>query len=132
MELTEWSARVERVSAGYAEYYGVTRSPEWTLLKLTEEVGELTQAYLAQSEQGRTRGKSPAELEADLRGEVADVLAMVLVFAEGAGVDVEAALEEKWMPWDAFHARRAAGENPVPPGAVDPPRGPVRPDQEGP
>ena len=119
MELGEWSERVERVSAGYGDYYGVERTPEWTLLKLTEEVGELAQAHLALSGQGRNRGKSPEELRADLEGEVADVLAMVLVFAGRAGIDAEAALERKWLPWERFHGERAAGGDPTPPGAIE-------------
>lgn len=119
MDLSEWSERVERVSAGYGEHYGVERTPEWTLLKLTEELGELAQAHLALSGQGRNRGKSPAELRVDLEGEVADVLAMLLVFANRAGIDAEAALERKWLPWERFHAQPAAGGNPVPPGALE-------------
>lgn len=119
MDLRQWCERVERVSAGYGDYYGVERSPEWTLLKLTEELGELTQAHLALSGQGRNRGKSPGELRRDLEGEVADVLAMVLVFAGRTGVDVEAALERKWLPWERFHAERAAGGDPVAPGAIE-------------
>lgn len=110
MELNEWSERIERVSAGYGAYYGVERTPEWILLKLTEELGELTQAHLALTGQGRNRGRSPEELRNDLEGEVADVLAMVLVYARSAGVDVETALAGKWLPWEEFHARRAAGQ----------------------
>lgn len=114
MELREWSERIEGISSAYGEYFGAERTPEWTLLKLTEELGELTQAHLAASGQGRNRGKSPTELRADVEAEVADVLAMVLVFANRVGVDVEQVLTDKWLPWEEFHARRAAGETPDP------------------
>ncbi|GMA20189.1 phosphoribosyl-ATP pyrophosphohydrolase [Arsenicicoccus piscis] len=106
MELREWSDRIEYVSAGYADHYGVDRTPEWTLLKLTEEVGELAQAWLSATGQGRDRGASPEELQQALPGEVADVLAMTLVFAQRAGVDVEQALTDKWLHYEAFHQER--------------------------
>ncbi len=44
--------RVEAVSALYARKFGVDRDPDWFMLKLTEEVGELTQAFLVAT--GRT------------------------------------------------------------------------------
>ncbi|TCJ90794.1 MazG-like nucleotide pyrophosphohydrolase family protein [Dermacoccus sp. SAI-028] len=114
MELNEWSGRIEGISAAYGEYFAVERTPEWVLLELTEEVGELTQAYLASSGQGRNRGKSDDELRQDLEGEVADAFAMILVFARSAGIDIESALTTKWLPWEKFHADRAAGLAPEP------------------
>ncbi|WP_074045971.1 MazG nucleotide pyrophosphohydrolase domain-containing protein [Dermacoccus nishinomiyaensis] len=114
MELNEWSGRIEGISAAYGEYFAVERTPEWVLLKLTEEVGELTQAYLASSGQGRNRGKSDDELRQDLEGEVADAFAMILVFARSAGIDIESALTTKWLPREKFHADRAAGLAPEP------------------
>lgn len=114
MELNEWSGRIEGISAAYGEYFAVERTPEWVLLELTEEVGELTQAYLASSGKGRNRGKSDDELRQDLEGEVADAFAMILVFARSAGIDIESALTTKWLPWEKFHADRAAGLAPEP------------------
>ena len=58
-------------------------------------------------------------MRTDLEGEVADVLAMELVFAGRAGIDAEAALERKWLPWERFHGERAAGGDPTPPGAIE-------------
>lgn len=56
MELAQWQDRIEYVSAGYADHYGVDRTTEWVLLKLAEEVGELVQAHLSSSGQGATAG----------------------------------------------------------------------------
>ncbi|WP_409485224.1 phosphoribosyl-ATP pyrophosphohydrolase [Arsenicicoccus dermatophilus] len=106
MELAQWQDRIEYVSAGYADHYGVDRTTEWVLLKLTEEVGELVQAHLSSSGQGRDRGRSPEELAEAVRGEVADVLAMTLVAAQRLGVDVEEALAEKWLRYESFHQER--------------------------
>ncbi|GAB3494942.1 hypothetical protein GCM10027572_24500 [Flexivirga lutea] len=38
------------------------------------------------------------------------------------GLDVEAALRDKWLPWEGFHVRRRAGSDPalgVPPISWD-------------
>ena len=106
MDLAGWSDEVEQISQQYAERYGVERTSPWFLLKLQEEVGELTQAYLQVTGQGRHKGRSAEELEADLQNEVADVLAMLLLFARHHGVDVDEALERKWVAYRAANLSR--------------------------
>jgi hypothetical protein len=39
-------AQLEEVSVGYAAANDIDRTPDWSVLKLQEEVGELTQTYL--------------------------------------------------------------------------------------
>ena len=104
MDLPAWTEEVEQISQQYAERYGVERSSPWFLLKLQEEVGELTQAYLQATGQGRDKGRSGADLQQDLEAEVADVLAMLLLFARYHGIDVEDALERKWVAYRAANA----------------------------
>ena len=106
MDLSQWSDEVEEISQQYAERFGVQRTSPWFLLKLQEEVGELTQAYLQSTGQGRDKGRTSAELESDVEAEVADVLVMLLLFARHHGVDVEAALDRKWV---AYRAENATG-----------------------
>ena len=106
VDLAGWSDEVEQISQQYAERYGVERTSPWFLLKLQEEVGELTQAYLQVTGQGRDKGRSAEELEADLQAEVADVLAMLLLFARHHGVDVDEALERKWVAYRAANLAR--------------------------
>lgn len=67
MGLTAWSDEVEQISQQYAERFGVERTSPWFLLKLQEEVGELTQAYLQVTGQGRDKGRTAEELHGDLR-----------------------------------------------------------------
>ncbi|MEK8227188.1 pyrophosphatase [Oerskovia sp. M15] len=94
------------MSALYARKFGIERDPDWFVLKLAEEMGELTQAFLTVT--GRTRprvtpgagGAVPDDGRAALAAEVADVLAHLLLLARSQGVDVERALEEKWLVWE--------------------------------
>lgn len=108
MELDEWADRIDAVSQGYAEYYGIERSAQWALLKLTEELGELTQAHLTVTGQSRPReADGDAEQQrAQLATELSDVLGMVLVYARRRGIDLEPALAAKWLHYEDFHRDR--------------------------
>jgi NTP pyrophosphatase (non-canonical NTP hydrolase) len=97
MDLRLLTDDVETISRRYAEVYSFRRDDTWFLLKLQEEVGELTQAYLMRTGQGRAKGLSPEELDANFRAEIADVLCQLLLLARHHEVDVEAEVERKWL-----------------------------------
>ncbi len=88
---------VARVSDIYAQRNDIARDDDWYLLKLQEELGELTAEYLKLSGRGRLKGAAPAEIRMALEDEAADVLAMLLLFAHNNRIDLEAALERKWF-----------------------------------
>ena len=92
--LSDLSTRLMAVSDLYAARHGIDRSGDWPVLKLAEEVGELTQAWLRLD--GRARNAS-ADPRADLANEAADVLATVLLFAHREGLDLDAQLDSKWF-----------------------------------
>lgn len=98
MTLEQLGEELDAVSALYAQRNGITRTDEWLVLKINEEVGELTQAFLARSGQTRDRGKSQDDLDADLRSELADSLAHILLLAHRLGVDMTASDSTANMP----------------------------------
>jgi hypothetical protein len=63
VDLVRLADNAEEISEGYARRYGITRDPAWFLLKLQEEVGELTQAFLMRTGQARSKGRSSQEIE---------------------------------------------------------------------
>jgi NTP pyrophosphatase (non-canonical NTP hydrolase) len=97
VEIRELSERVEKVSAGYGEYLGIERDGDWFLLKLQEEVGELTQAYLQVTGRARTKGKTPEEIRDTFQLEFADVLCQLLLLARHFEVDVPREIDRKWL-----------------------------------
>ncbi|MFC8734384.1 pyrophosphatase [Luteimicrobium sp. NPDC057192] len=99
MELRELGDELEVISRVYARRFGVERTDDWLVLKLHEEVGELTQAYLERSGRSRTRGDSPDDVDAAFRAELADVLAQLLLVAHRFDVDLDAEIERKWFRW---------------------------------
>lgn len=99
MEITTLQNEVEAVSVFYAEHHGISRTDDWFMLKLGEEVGELTQAYLAKAGQTRDKGRSELQREEDFRAELSDVLAQVLLIAHRFGIDLQTEVARKWLVW---------------------------------
>ena len=99
MNLENLSDEVEIISRVYARVHGVERTDDWLVLKLHEEVGELTQAFLNLSGRSRDRGLSEDEIREAFRGEVADALAQLLLVARRFDVDLPQELERKWFRW---------------------------------
>ncbi|WP_223881051.1 MazG nucleotide pyrophosphohydrolase domain-containing protein [Nesterenkonia ebinurensis] len=95
----ELSASLESISSRYAELYSIERSSEWFMLKLQEEVGELVQAFIDLHGMGRDRGATEAEKKQAFQDELADVLGQLLLLARHHEVDLDAAVEKKWLKW---------------------------------
>lgn len=94
MNITDLQASVLRISDIYAREHGIDRSGDWALLKVQEELGELTAEHLRMS--GRARGAADP---GKLGDEAADVLGMLLIYCDRAGIDIEAAMQRKWLHW---------------------------------
>ncbi|MBB5776796.1 MazG nucleotide pyrophosphohydrolase domain-containing protein [Nonomuraea jabiensis] len=99
MDLRQLAAEIEPISSRYADQLGIERDDTWFLLKLQEEIGELTQAFLMRSGRARTKGRTADELDAGFREELADVLCHVVLLAHHHGVDLEAEVARKWLAW---------------------------------
>jgi NTP pyrophosphatase (non-canonical NTP hydrolase) len=95
--LTEQAAKV---AEGYFKKFEIKPSGDWYVLKLQEELGELIQAHLMVTGQARTKGKTHEEITEQLEKEIADVFGMVLLLAQYNKVDIEKALEKKWLVWN--------------------------------
>lgn len=91
--LAALTTQVQKVSDLYAARFGINRDTLWHLSKMTEELGEVRAAFLNASGRGRERGGG----DSDLGAELADLLAFVLLFARAEGIDLDAALERKWL-----------------------------------
>lgn len=97
MQINELTDQVEQVSQGYAARFGIDRDATWFLLKLQEEIGELTQAHLMLNGQARAKGRSPQEITDLFRSEVADVLCHILLLARHHDIDVLDEVRRKWL-----------------------------------
>ena len=94
--LAALTAQFEIASNAYADANGITRNDDWFILKMQEELGELTQAWMKLTARGRRRGKSVDELRLDLADETADLLGHILLFANRNDIELAPAITRKW------------------------------------
>lgn len=97
MNLSEISSQLEKVCDIYVEKFGIQLDDDWFILKLQEELGELSSAYLKLTHRARVGQATQEDLDKNLRDEIADVIAMVLLFAKHRGIDPEQAIRDKWF-----------------------------------
>lgn len=79
------------------EFKDVSVDRDYFPFKVTEEWGECLQSYLMLTDRGRQKGKSKKEIHEEFSKEFADVLGMLLLFADNEGIDVEKAFDDKWF-----------------------------------
>ena len=106
MHLKTLAADVLRISDIYAAEHGIDRDRDWALLKLQEELGELTAEHLRLTH--RARGDADP---AALGDEAADVLGMLLIYCDRAGIDLEQAMTRKWLKWLEPRAAEPTGQD---------------------
>lgn len=97
MKIQKMTKKLAQVSDIYSKKFSIERDEDWFILKIQEELGELSSAHLKLTHRGRIGKKSKRSLEQNLEDEIADVLAMTLLFAEKKGIDAERALKRKWL-----------------------------------
>ncbi len=94
--LDDLATRFENASITYAEGNGITRNEDWFILKMQEELGELTQVWMKLTARGRKRGRTDEELARDLADETADLLGHIMLFARRNNIELAPAIARKW------------------------------------
>jgi len=99
MNLKEITERIVKISDNYTKIHSIKRDDEWYILKLQEELWELTQAYLSLTKRWRNRDKTLKEIKLDFANELADVMGQLLLLANHNNIDMQKALEQKWFKY---------------------------------
>lgn len=94
--LKELQAHFEAAILSYCDIHGLDRDPDWVMLKLLEEIGELTQVWNMRTGRGRDKGQTDVELLQAMSDEIADALGMLLILAHQHGLDLEGSIARKW------------------------------------
>ena len=98
MDFKDIQEGVMKTALSYGKEYNITIDEDFALLKLYEEVGELSQAVLIHRKKSRPeKYVSEEKSKEELSKELADVLGMVIVNAHLMNVDLEVALNKKWL-----------------------------------
>ncbi len=99
MNLNEITNKLKEVIDIYSEKFKIKKGDDWYVLKIQEELGELTSAYLKLTSRARRGDSTDEELAKNLNDEIADVIAMTLLFAQSRNIDVEQVLKNKWFKY---------------------------------
>lgn len=91
------SERIGKVGDLYARVHNIQRSPDWYLLKLTEELGELTAEHLLINGQARPNVDGSGGTREALENEAADLFGQFVLYLRENNIDIEAAIERKWL-----------------------------------
>lgn len=98
MDFKELQKKVVENAMDYGKKFNVKIDEDFALLKLYEEVGELAQAVLIHRKKSRPEKHVPEEIsKKELAKELADVLGMTIVNAHLLGIDLEEAINKKWL-----------------------------------
>lgn len=95
MDIKEILEKIKKVSDKYEKVHDIKRDDDWYILKLHEEVWELSQVYLSLTWRWRKRDKNNEEIMKNFSDELADVLAQLLLLADKKDIDIEKSLKEK-------------------------------------
>jgi len=98
MDFKEIEKKVVQNAMDYGKKYNVKIDEEFAILKLYEEVGEFAQAVLIHRKKSRPEKHVPAEIsKKELGKELADVVGMVMINAHLLDIDLEEAIDKKWI-----------------------------------
>lgn len=82
----------------YGKKYNVEIDQDFALIKLYEEVGEFAQAVLIHRKKSRPEKHVTEEVSKnELAKELADIVGMAIVNAHLLGIDLEDAINKKWI-----------------------------------
>jgi len=95
MDIKEILEKIKKVSDKYEKVHDIKRDDDWYILKLHEEVWELSQVYLSLTWRWRKRDKNDEEMMKNFSDELADILAQLLLLADKKDIDIEKSLKEK-------------------------------------
>jgi len=98
MEFSEIQDKVMQNAERYGKACDIKIDEDFAILKLYEEVGELSQSLLIYRKKSRPEKFLPfEESKKQLAMEMADVLGMLIVSAKLHNIDLEEAINKKWI-----------------------------------
>lgn len=98
MDFKKLQDKVVENAINYGKKYNVLIDEDFALLKLYEEVGELAQAVLIHRKKSRPEKHVAEEISRkEIAKELADVVGMAIVYAHLLDIDLEEAIDKKWI-----------------------------------
>lgn len=93
-QLENLKNEIIKVSNLYSQNFNIERDKDWYILKLQEEMGELSKAYINYTGRGKNKD---GDFKKELIEELADVFAHLVLLCDSLGVDIDKAIQQKWL-----------------------------------
>jgi NTP pyrophosphatase (non-canonical NTP hydrolase) len=100
MNLKEIALHCEKAWDQYAEKFQIHRDDEFYLLKMQEELGELSRAFLELRGSEKKRKSSPEELKKKFADDIAVLVGNALILAHHFNIDLETTIKSKFPVMD--------------------------------
>lgn len=98
MKFEDMQKKVIENAVRYGKEYNVKIDEDFALIKLYEEVGEFSQAVLIHRKKSRPEKYVAEDVsKKELAKELADIVGMAIINAYLLGIDLEEAIEKKWI-----------------------------------
>lgn len=98
MQVKQLQEKSSKVFLNNLKRDNIKVSPDYLILKLSEELGEFVQSYIVHKRDCRPeKYLSKQKSKHEMAKELSDVLGLVLVIAKHLKIDVEEALIKKWI-----------------------------------
>ncbi|MEK7202922.1 MAG: pyrophosphatase [Patescibacteria group bacterium] len=98
MDFKKLQNKVVQTAVNYGKKYNIQIDEDFALLKLYEEVGEFTKAVLIHRKKSRSEKHVSEKIsKKELAKELADVVGVTIVIAYLLGIDLENAINKKWI-----------------------------------
>ncbi len=98
MKFKDIQKKVVENAIRYGKEYNVDIDEDFALIKLYEEVGEFSQAVLIHRKKSRPEKHVTEDVsKRELAKELADIVGMAMVNAHLLGIDLEEAIDKKWI-----------------------------------
>ena len=98
MTFEEMQSGILKVAETYSERFNVKIDHDFAVLKLFEEVGEYAQAVIVHKKKSKPKKYvSEEEVKKNLGEELADIIGMAIINADLFDIDIQKAINEKWL-----------------------------------
>lgn len=89
--------RILQNAKKYSEQYGISYDASFCMIKLMEEVGELSEALLTSMHKSRPEKYISEKVSQErIASELADVFAMTIICADVMNIDIASEVLKKW------------------------------------
>jgi NTP pyrophosphatase (non-canonical NTP hydrolase) len=99
MQITTIAKRIRGVVTRGRGTLNADIDSDWYVMKLQEELGELTEKYMAMTGRAVEKPSSADTAKKELSNEISDVLCLTLLLADRCKINLKDSIQQKWYAY---------------------------------